>query len=102
MKRAFVVLFYIPQMIETVLYTVTANKNIPSSKKYSDDLVCLLSLYSFDVINIVIDKHKNIIGIVISKDNAFVTPKMAKATVNEEKQSFKFRIFHSSRFNFYK
>ena len=43
---------------------------------------CAFSLYSFDVINIVIAKQTNIIGIVISVvETALVNPNIAKATV---------------------
>ena len=58
-------------------------------------LFCCLSLYSFDVINIVIAKQTNIIGIVISVERALVNPNIPKATVNEEKKSFRF--FYSAR-----
>ena len=48
------------------------------------------NLYSFDVINIVIAKLTNIIGIVISVKTVFVNPNIAKNTVNAEKKVLNF------------
>jgi hypothetical protein len=42
---------------------------------------CCLSLYSLDIINIVVAKQTNIIGSVISVERAFVKPNIPKATV---------------------
>ena len=39
-------------------------------------------------------KQINVIGIVISVESAFVKPKIANATVNAEKNSFRFFIYH--------
>ena len=58
-------------------------------------LFCCVSLYSVDVINIVVAKQTNIIGIVISVVSALVNPNIAKATVKAEKNSFRFFIYHT-------
>ena len=42
--------------------------------------------------NIVLAKQTNVIGIVISVERAFVSPKIANATVNAEKNNFRFFI----------
>ncbi|MBR6744274.1 MAG: hypothetical protein IKM00_03545, partial [Clostridia bacterium] len=57
-------------------------------------------MYSLDVINIVVVKQTNIIGIVISVERAFVKPNIPNATVNAEKNSFRFFIYHTSIFLF--
>ena len=49
-----------------------------------------MSVYSLDVINIVLAKQTNVIGIVISVERAFVKPKIANATINAENESFRF------------
>lgn len=81
-----------PQIIEATLYKVTNNKNTPNNKKQIAEFFCFLSMYSLDVISIVAAKQTNVIGIVISVETAFVKPKIANATVNAEKNSFKFFI----------
>ena len=45
-------------------------------------------------------KPTNIIGIVTSVERALVNPNIAKATVNDEKKSFKFFTYHPSKFQF--
>ena len=84
--------FYSPQIIEATLYKVTTNKNTPNSKKWIAEFFCCLSLYSLDVINIVVAKQTNVVGIEISVERAFVKLKIANATVSAEKNSFRFFI----------
>ena len=50
--------------------------------------------------NIVVAKQTNIIGIVISVARAFVKPNIPNATVNAEKNSFRFFIYRISKFLF--
>ena len=88
----FLFFYYIPQIIDATLYTVTTNKNIPNNKKQTDVFFCCLSLYSLEVINIVVAKQTNVVGIEISVERAFVKLKIANATVSAEKNSFRFFI----------
>ena len=81
-----------PQIIEAILYRVTTNKNTPNNMKQTAEVFCCLSLYSLEVINIVAVKQRNVIGIVISVEIAFVNPKIANATVSAEKSNFRFFI----------
>ena len=49
-------------------------------------------MYSLDVINIVVDKHTNVIGIAISDESTLVKLNVANTMVNAEKNSFIFFI----------
>jgi len=71
-----------------MLYIVIKYKNIPSMKNVNEVFLSPLFLYSFDVIKIERPKKINVIGIEILKDKALVKPRIAKATVRDEKISF--------------